>query len=151
MDQILAKYELNYSVMYETDDEYRLELARVFRQCPLTVPYGPAPFCNNEPLPYPQRCDVKIDFDAIDPIICSIVEHTKSDACMHKLYEKAAARILSTDIDRGAILLFSHTAFFLFHRCIHAFFYHPDQWNEQNENYKELMRRMSKKKERAVH
>jgi hypothetical protein len=68
---------------------------------------------------------------------------------MHRLYEKAAGRLLSTDVERGGILLFSYTAFYLFHRCLHEFYYHPEQWNEANENYKELMRRMSKNKGRA--
>lgn len=137
-------YELNHMVTYDTDDEYRTEMGRVFRQIPLTVPYGPAPPCDNEPMSYPRRCEVEIDFDLIEPIVCEIASATRSNVLMHRLYKKAAGRLLSEDVVRGCILMFSYTAFDLFHRCLQTFVHDPDNWTDQNANYKELMRRMSK-------
>jgi hypothetical protein len=139
-------YAFNYRVSYETDDEYRQELARVFGQLPIEkVPYGPAPPCTNEPLTYPQRAQVAVDFDAIDPIICAIVANAKKDLCMRTLLEKAAGRLLSTDLEKGGVMLFSYTAFDLFHACLQTFLYASEQWNDQNIYYKELMRRMAKR------
>lgn len=138
------QYDFERIVGYDSDREYREELMRTFRiPIPPSV-FGPAPPETNEPLTYSESNMIEVNFDAITNTVSQIADITKTDPCMRTLYEKAAARLLSTEIETGAILLFSYTAFHVFHICLHVYFYHRDDWGENHSAFKELMRRMSK-------
>lgn len=138
-------YDFTRTVVYESDTEYRTELMHTFR-LPIPAPvFGPAPPETNEPLPYTVQQELDVDFDRIAQIVEQIVEITKHDRFMRSLYEKAAARLLSTDINTGGVLLItSFTAFSLFHTCLQTFFAQPSEWSDKHPAYVELMRRMAK-------
>lgn len=111
-------YNIDYSVKYTEDEEYRECFREVF--C-MKTPESPKnnvqpidEIYEDEDYGY-NSVSVKLGLDYI-------FIQTKKNEIFYKLYEKAAATLLSTDLELGLAILFSYDYFHLFHLCLYEFF-----------------------------
>ena len=124
------------SISYSTNSEYR-QVIRNF--CDMS--------CNLNDLL--QKYDSEIDDETTDELLYDsvsiktkmdeIYQLTKNDPLWINLYEKAAAKFISTNREIGLSILFCYDYFPGFYECWISFRNTPKEWSEINEHYKYLL------------
>jgi len=83
------------------------------------------------------------DEDIISRTMDVLFELTKGNGFFQKLYVSAAAKMLSEQLDIGQAVLFSYDYLPLFHKCLGCFFKEPTKFDETNEFYVALMKKLN--------
>jgi hypothetical protein len=67
---------------------------------------------------------------------------TKGNAWFQKLYDSAAEKMFSTNREIGQAVLFSYDYLPLFHKCLASFIKDPSTFDETNEFYVALSKKI---------
>jgi len=120
-------YNTNTIVVYSTDDEYRNCLKKVLN----------VELVDNDNIlsEYDESTSKELD---------DIYEKTKNHPLFKIIYEKAANRFLSTDLEIGLAVLFSFSYFDLFHLLLCDFLQNTD-FDNSNVHYSNLLNDINKK------
>tara|TARA_B100000900_G_C20511094_1_gene688023 strand:+ start:432 stop:773 length:342 start_codon:yes stop_codon:yes gene_type:complete len=85
------------------------------------------------------RDEIEYDDESAKKMMDYILENTKDMIIFKTLYEKAASKMLSIDIDIGMTILFSYDYLPLFHKCLCKHFT-DNSLTENSVEYKNLMK-----------
>jgi len=118
--------EINYS----GDFEYRSWIRRVFCMASLEN--------IDEDIDEISRDEMNFDAESTSRALDDIFENTKSHHLFQKLYESAAALMISVDHSIGLCVLFSYDYFPYFHRCLCCYYETPHEFTESHPSYLEL-------------
>jgi hypothetical protein len=85
------------------------------------------------------------DSDKISDTLRELYELTKENLLFQNLYTLAAAKMISTDLTIGQIILFSYDYLYLFHPCMCVFLVSPEEFNESCTYYLQLKDKLEKR------
>lgn len=129
---MLNKIPYNISIQnveYSNNMEYRSVLRQIFyMSCDLDKLKEENPDYDDETLD-----EELYDSKHVNRALDFIYEHTKTNPIFTELYEKAAARMISTDLTIGLAVLFSYDHLKLFHECLVAYFSNDPPNIEEND------------------
>jgi len=114
-------YQSKIKVEYETDDEYRMDLLKVFDKTPGDL--------TNEL------------FDLLIDEINLIYKEIENNSKLVNLCKKAGTNYIFTEGEDGIIFLFSYTYFIDFHKCLFDFY---ESGDVTDENYNNLLKKLEK-------
>jgi len=83
------------------------------------------------------------DQDAIFDGMDTIYNSTIQNPLFHKIYETSAGKMLSLDLNIGLAIVFSYDYFSHFHCCLVDFLKNPQDFSENNDNYRILMNKLT--------
>jgi hypothetical protein len=100
------QYPFNQLVSYETDDEYRAQICKVFAMAnrPDEFTYDPRDYSD----------------DDANVFINRVLYSTESIPAMRTLYIRAASAFMTEDVETGFVSLLSYDYFAYFHACLCA-------------------------------
>ena len=87
--------------------------------------------------------EISYDDDAAGKMMDQVYEHTKSNALFNKIYLLAAAKFLSEDVSIGMAVLFSYDYLASFFACLVDYLKDPNSFNNENNKYIELIKKIS--------
>ena len=85
------------------------------------------------------RDEQLFDFLASKNTMDFIFEKTKDHPLWQDLYEKSAAKFISSDLEIGLSILFCYDYFWHFKICWYSFIENPVEFDKNNEFYKSLL------------
>ena len=115
------------NIQYSNDFEYRAWIRRMF--C-MTLPEE-----MDTDIDEVSRDEMNYDDTSTSLYLDHIYESTSHNTLFQKLYECAAALMLSEDKSIGLCVLFSYDYFKYFHECLCCFFETPDEFTEKHPAY----------------
>lgn len=122
-------YAFDTSIHYSNDFEFRESLRKVFNMKRKTECKDIDSISNDE-----NNYDSNAVFDSMNYIYYI----TKNEPLFIGLYEKAAAKMFSTDKNIGLSILYSYDYFKLFHLCLQDFTNSDIVFNSNNIHYQNL-------------
>ena len=129
------RYNLNLDVTYENNEQYRATLRRLF--------YMDISNCSiDESIDDETRDELLYDENAVNDVMDELFCITAQFPLFQTLYDNAAAKMISTDRTIGQAVLFSYDYLSLFHRCLASFIKNPDTFDENNEYYVALLKKI---------
>jgi hypothetical protein len=87
--------------------------------------------------------EISYDEKAVLEILDSIYLITKDNHLFNKIYRIAAAKMLSDDNSIGLAVVFSYDYFSFFSLCLVDYLCNPNDFDEGNENYSNLLKKIS--------
>lgn len=121
------------TIKYNSNKEYRKAI-REF--CKMNCP--PPTIENAEDIDEETKDELLFDSLSTQIIMNDIYEKTKDHPVWQTLYDKSAAKLISTHRDIGLSLLFCYDFFPAFHDCWKSFLECPEKFDETNEWYQIL-------------
>ena len=85
---------------------------------------------------------MRYDQDAVSNAMDYVYDKTKNNALFQKLYDKAAARMISLDREIGLCILFSYDFLPLFRECLDDFMKAPEQFSKTTPSYIALKQKL---------
>jgi len=129
------RYNLNLDVTYENNEQYRATLRRLF--------YMDISNCSiDESIDDETRDELMYDENSVNAVMDELFCMTVQFPLFQKLYDNAAAKMISTDQTIGQAVLFSYDYLALFHRCLASFINSPETFDENNEYYVALLKKI---------
>jgi hypothetical protein len=83
------------------------------------------------------------DEESMTKILDAIYEKTKAHRLFKKIYETAAAKMISLDPEIGLAVIMSYDYFSGFYACLDEFYKSPDEFNENTPAYIGLMKKLT--------
>ena len=124
----MESYNTNIeSCSYENDEQYRKCLRSIFNM--------KENIQNELDIDEVSLDELNYDCGAAEKSMDFIFDKTKNNILFQKLYDCAAAKMLSTNRSIGLAVLFSYDNLKNFHLCICDFMKHPDRFNEKSTSY----------------
>jgi len=135
------EYPLDYDMpAYTTNTEYRECLRRLFSMDPANYPENTRIYAEEwDTETLDEMC---YDNETASKIMDFVYEKTKDNELFKKLYDLAAARMISMDREVGLCILFSYDFMDLFHRCVVDFLRTPAAWTSTTESYVALLKKL---------
>lgn len=128
-------YNLNLDVTYENNEQYRATLRRLF--------YMDVSNCLiDESFDDETRDELMYDENSVNAVMDELFCMTARFPLFQNLYDCAAAKMISTDRTIGQAVLFSYDYLSLFHRCLASFIQSPETFDENNEYYVALLKKI---------
>jgi hypothetical protein len=125
---------------YTTNEQYRQSI-RILTKMDNTN-YNPdiqaLEKANEEYIDQETRDEMEYDADAISKYLDHVYSITRDNTHFQQLYSKSAASMISTDPEIGLAVLCSYDYLPLFHECMVSFIRAPDDFHDQNPQYKSL-------------
>jgi hypothetical protein len=123
-------YNIHYSVDYNNNDEYRIQIQKVF----------------NMDIDNLNKNDDEVLYDdvAIRAGLEFIFSKTKDNPHFITLYEKAGALLMTDNSEMGLAVLFSYDFLSLFHKLLYVFFFEPNTPIDSDSNYIELLNKIKR-------
>jgi hypothetical protein len=87
--------------------------------------------------------EMSYDEDSMTKILDTIYEKTKDHPLFKKIYETAAAKMISLDPEIGLAIIMSYDYFSGFYACLDAFYKSPDEFTENAPTYIGLMKKLT--------
>ena len=131
-------YPVHMQIQYGTNEQYRV----CFRQ-----------LCNMKPMVLDMSLveldeetmdEQDFDMDAASKTVDLIWEQTKTQVSFLRLYEKAAAIMISEDREIGLAIMVSYDYLDVFHPCFCEFIRDPINFSEDNACYLAVLERFKK-------
>lgn len=116
-------YNTNFTVDYNNDNQYRKCLRIVFNM-DLTTSSNYIKYLekmNDETFDEETEDEMLFDNDSVVKGLSFIYDKTKDNCNFRELYELAAAKMISQDLNIGMTICFSYDYFFLFHKYLVIF------------------------------
>jgi hypothetical protein len=88
------------------------------------------------------RDELMYDDNAVIKVMGNIYHLTRDNLLFQKLYDLGAEKMISTDREIGQAVLFSYDYLPLFHKCLAGFLRNPDGFDENNEFYVALLKKI---------
>jgi hypothetical protein len=143
MSKIINKtirYPTDITVEYNTTEQYRECVRKIFEMDDgkISSKISEIEEHNNEKLDDITRDEIAYDEDAARLMLEYVYNETIYIPEFKTLYEKAAARMFSTDDTIGQAVLFSYDYFYYYHACLVEFF--SQRFSTDFEKYRELLK-----------
>lgn len=130
-------YNINAVAVYSDNKSYRSTLRQLF--------FMDVSICDSkgdESMDEESRDELMYDDSAVVKVMGNIYELTRDNELFQKLYDLAAEKMISTDREIGQAVLFSYDYLPLFHKCLAGFLRNPEGFNENNEFYVALLKKI---------
>jgi hypothetical protein len=127
-------YNTDANIEYSNDFQYRASLRKIFCM--------KSPAEMNEDLDEVTRDEQDYDVDATERTLDYVYENTCKNPLFQELYDSAAEKMISVDRSIGLSVLFSYDYMGLFHYCLCSYFDEPEKFNEENEAYVALKKKL---------
>jgi len=133
------QYPVDIIVDYNDTNSFRNQIRKIFKMnmdiCSQNVENIEQH--NEETLDEESRDEMLYDGESTVKMLEYIMNETIHVEEFRELYEKAAARMISTDVTIGEAILFSYDYFYYFHACLVEFF--MGRFSTDFEPYKKLL------------
>lgn len=133
---IQDRYNINLDVTYQNNEQYRASLRHLFymdiSMCPLTM----------ESIDEETRDELMYDEATVSKVMDELFVLTFENPLFQKLYDSAAEKMISTNREIGQAVLFSYDYLALFHKCLAGFIKNPETFDENNEYYVSLIKKI---------
>jgi hypothetical protein len=130
------QFDINMDVAYQSNEQYRATLRRMFfmdiSMCALTL----------ESIDEETRDELTYDESTVSAVMDKLFDLTKSHPLFQYLYDAAAAKMISTNREIGQAVLFSYDYLPLFHKCLASFIRNPYEFDESNQHYVSLSKKI---------
>lgn len=130
-------YNIDAIAVYTDNKSYRSTLRQLFfmdvSMCPASV---------DESMDEESRDELMYDDATVFKVMGNIYELTRDNPLFQKLYDLGAEKMISTDREIGQAVLFSYDYLPLFHKCLAGFLRNPDDFDENNEFYVALLKKI---------
>jgi hypothetical protein len=137
------KYPINYNIEYNDDKGYRRSLRELFTMDSSKYSEKIQVLNSIEKLDEVTEDEISYDEDASSKMMNYIFDKTKKHKAFQKLYVAAALRMFSVDKSIGLAVLFSYDYLKIFHLCLVDYFNDTEKFDEENINYKNLIKIIS--------
>ena len=87
--------------------------------------------------------EMSYDEESVSRILDTIYEKTRDHPLFKKIYETAAAKMISLDLEIGLAVIMSYDYFSGFYACLDAFYKSPDDFTENTPAYIGLMKKLT--------
>lgn len=136
------KYPIHIPVQYTSTKQYRECIRQVFSMDRTKIAKNIQHIENHnqEKLDDVTRDEAEYDEDAAKAMLEFVYNETIHIAEFKELYEKAAARMFSTDDTIGQAVLCSYDYFYYYHACLVEFF--QQRFSTDFVEYRELLKRL---------
>jgi len=131
-------YPLDKKIQYGTNEQYRICFRELCKMKPIVID------SSSTELDEETIDEQDFDMDAASKTMDYIWEQTKSHLLFHKLYEKAAAIMLSENKEIGLSIMISYDYLDVFHACFCEFMRDPVFFSESNVFYLLVLERFKK-------
>ena len=131
----------NIYIEYKTNKEYRECIRKVFYQNCTTQEEE----LKKYDLDDESYDEMLYDNETMLNILDTIYLNTKSNHMFQKLYDLAAAKMMSINREIGLSVLYSYDYFYLMHICLCIYLDYPELFNESLPYYIELINILQKK------
>ena len=130
-------FDLDNTATYSSNMEYRDFLRDIFF---MKLPKSPD---NPDDIDDETLDENNYDEGSISRTMDVLFDLTKGNVLFQQLYISAAAKMLSEQLDIGQAVLFSYDYLPLFHKCLGCFFKEPAKFDDTNEFYVGLMKKLN--------
>ena len=134
-------YNTGITIKYGNNAEYRNAIRSVF-SVDITKTYNNTKLSDIEDLDDETADEMTYDETSISNGLTYIYETTSKHPLFLRMYTIAAGQMLSMDPEIGLTVLLSYDYFELFHQCLVDYFHVHEKWNETNDNYIRLMKKI---------
>uniref|UniRef100_A0A6C0B8B9 Uncharacterized protein n=1 Tax=viral metagenome TaxID=1070528 RepID=A0A6C0B8B9_9ZZZZ len=129
------RYNLDLEITYKNNEEYRTTLRQLF--------FMDVSNCKiDETIDNETRDELMYDENTVNLVMNELFYMTAQFPLFQELYDIAAAKMISTDKTIGQAVLFSYDYLALFHKCLACFIKSPDTFDENNEYYVALLKKI---------
>jgi hypothetical protein len=135
----------SHLIEYNSNIEYRKILRNLFRMDTEEILKDLESKYNTKVLDEETMDELLYDSDKISDTLRQLYELTKENLLFQNLYTLAAAKMISTDLSIGQIILFSYDYLYLFHPCMCVFLVSPEEFNESCTYYLQLKDKLEKR------
>lgn len=134
-------YKTDTKVQYTNTTEYRICLRELFSMKKENIDKTLQEY-NTVDIDEESLDELAYDQESSDKVLTNIFESTKDNAIFQDLYSRAAALMISEDMNIGLAILFSYDYLHLFHRCLIAYF-SDNSFSETNPHVVALAKKLS--------
>ena len=128
------------NVSYTNDLEYRAWIRKIF--C-MQMPNDAETADQFEGMDEVSKDELLYDENAVMKALDFVYAKTRNKKLFKELYDLGAATMLSTDRSIGLSVLFSYDYMSHFHKCVICFLKTPENFNETNESYLYLKKKLT--------
>jgi len=130
-------YNIDAIAVYTDNKSYRSTLRRLF-----FMDISMCSEMDNESMDEESRDEMMYDNDAVITVMGNLFELTRDNVLFQNLYDLAAEKMISTNREIGQAVLFSYDYLPLFHKCLAGFLRNPDGFNDSDEFYVALLKKI---------
>lgn len=130
-------YNIDAVAVYTDNKSYRSTLRRLF-----FMDVSMCAAMDHESMDDESRDELMYDNDAVITVMGNLFELTRDNVLFQNLYDLAAEKMISTNREIGQAVLFSYDYLPLFHKCLAGFLRNPDGFNDSNEFYVALLKKI---------
>ena len=130
-------YNIDAIAVYTDNKSYRSTLRQLF--------FMDVSMCSemdNESMDEESRDELMYDNDAVITVMGNLFELTRDNVLFQNLYDLAAEKMISTNREIGQAVLFSYDYLPLFHKCLAGFLRNPVGFNDSDEFYVALLKKI---------
>jgi hypothetical protein len=130
-------YNIDAIAVYSDNTSYRSTLRQLF-----FMDVSMCSAMDNESMDEESRDELMYDDASVVKVMGNIYQLTRDNELFQKLYDLAAEKMISTNREIGQAVLFSYDYLPLFHKCLASFLRNPDGFNDSNEFYVALLKKI---------
>jgi hypothetical protein len=134
---------LNKTVEYEDNNGYRRCMRELFKMKSENYSDKLNEIKRIEELDAETEDEISYDDESVKTILDIVYLKTKDNVLFNRVYILAAATFLSEDPSIGEAVLFSYHYLPLFYLCLVDYFKSPEDFNSENINYINLLKKIS--------
>jgi hypothetical protein len=138
-------YDVSLYVEYNNTREYRNVIRKIFKMDMKKMEEEVNNEYETEGMDEETKDELLYDNEKSIYMMDKVFDLTKNNALFLKLYELAAAKMLSCDHLIGECILFSYDYLYFFHLCLCRFIKNPEDFNEDCIEYIQLKEKLKKK------
>jgi hypothetical protein len=127
-------YRTDPNIQYSNDFEYRDALRKIL--CMKSIEEI------DQDIDEVTRDEQDYDMDAATKSLDYVYDNTCKNPLFQELYDSAASKMISMDRSIGLSVLFSYDYMGLFHYCLCSYFDEPASFDEKNEAYVALKKKL---------
>lgn len=138
----MESYPVDFLVDYNNNSEYRQCIRKLFNMDELLHLPTVTPI---EELDNETQDELTYDEVAAAILMDFVFSKTENNILFQRIYDSAAALMLSTERSIGLTIVYSYDYFADFHRCLVAFFKEPNTFNDSLVCYTRLLSKLETK------
>ena len=127
-------YNTDPDIQYSNDFQYRAAVRKIF--CMKSAEEM------DQDIDEITRDEQDYDMNATARTLDYVYDNTCKNPLFQELYDKAASKMISLDRSIGLSVLFSYDYMGLFHYCLCNYFDEPEKFDEKNEAYVALKKKL---------
>jgi len=151
MNPVKPTYNYSIPIQYSDNTEYRECFRQVFSiNTEKILTHLKSIYSDFDTFEDETKDELMFDENQVNDVMCHIMDNTADYAPFREIYKKAAALMISQDLDIGLSILLSYDYFQEFHAVLAEWFCRPDDMDpavfaETSEAFQKLRNRLYKK------